>query len=175
MKARSLLPTALLTLSLLAGPAHAAKRGPAILAGLDTDWLLAMGAPNSHSSLKKGDGELHWKRCGGSNTDQWIVTFIAHRADSIMRQYCSQGDTPGASIRQAEAQRFYPPQAMLKSKVSTDDGVEYYYVSAWLARTLPNFPSYVDHDGNPAPVGTFSFAPGVTADQGWNLCVGSCQ
>jgi hypothetical protein len=158
---------AALVLGLQAGPAWSqVLPGPAI-GGSVAAFEQVLGGPNSASI----GAQLHYQRCGGTDTDQFVVLAPNDQVWTIQRAWCDLATVP-ADQRFADAARFLPPDAEAGEPFTTEQGeAALTYQSAGLGAALP---AGLFHDctGHAVPPGTLI----IVADSfgGWFMGPGTC-
>ncbi len=143
-----------------------------VLGGSPDAFATLFGPPNNHSGPPGSLQTLHYKRCAGSNVDEFIVLFEKGSAILITHQFCT--GAPSAAVREADAQKYFPSGATASGPPLPDPisgGTVRRYVSTSLAGTFPAS-KFQDCDGNDLPPGTFTLGLGLGPD--WDLGVGGC-
>jgi hypothetical protein len=156
---------ALLAVSGLAASAQVLD-APA-LGGPAAAFAQFLGGPNDASI----GAQLHFKRCAGTDIDQFVLLAPNDQVWTIQRQSCLLA-LGGPEQRFLDAAQFLPADAVVGQSFTTDLGESALtYQSATLASTLP---AGLFHDctGNAVALGTLF----VVADTygGWYMGPGTC-
>lgn len=114
---------------------------------------------------------LHYQRCAGTSTDQFVLLAPNDQVWTIQRVWCAPASMP-PDERLADAAQFLPADAVAADAFTTELGEQAQtYLSSTLASTLP--PSlFHDCAGQAVPPGTLF----VVADTfgGWYMGPGTC-
>jgi hypothetical protein len=139
--------------------------GAATLGAPESAFIATLGPTGPDTVQGAAD---HFARCSGG-ADQYMVTFTAGHATTILRQYC--GTPPSAVQRRSEAQTFFPGDASATGMPYTDEDGDpaSTFSSARLAGIFQpaDFQACVDT----TPAGTFELDVTRT---GWQIGLGRC-
>jgi hypothetical protein len=162
---RFVLIVILLAMSAASASAQAMP-GP-VLGGPVAPFTQVLGGPNEASI----GALLHFKRCAGTQIDEYVLLAPNDRVWTIQRAWCERTNVP-TDQRFADAVQFLPADAVAGTAFITNQGeAAVTYTSASLASELP---AGLFHDctGNSVPAGTLF----IVADSfgGWYMGPGTC-